>query len=71
MVTWISSSAKLRLLSVLVKLEHAALIAQLIQTTDEQIVKLLHLPSRTEPVSLAWSVAQRGNVDINITASIE
>jgi hypothetical protein len=50
---------------------YKATIAKLIEDTDKEIQKYFDVSSHTEPISLAWAVAQRSNVDINIEASIE
>ncbi|KAJ7816723.1 hypothetical protein B0H13DRAFT_2683408 [Mycena leptocephala] len=47
------------------------LIEQLIKATDEEVRRHQREPSHTEPVSLAWAIAQRGNSDTNIQASID
>jgi hypothetical protein len=46
-------------------------IAQLIEVTDKAVQEHMQNNSHTEPASLAWAIAQRGNADTNIKASIE
>jgi hypothetical protein len=46
-------------------------IAKLIEDTDKDIQKHFQASSYTEPTTLSWAVAQRGNVHLNIQASIE
>ena len=45
-------------------------IKQLIEATDREIQQHMHDSSHTTPTSLAWAIAQRGNADINIEASV-
>ncbi|KAJ7826412.1 hypothetical protein B0H13DRAFT_2440642, partial [Mycena leptocephala] len=53
------------------KPRYRQLIEQLIEVTDEEVRRHQREPSHTEPVSLAWAIAQRGNSDTNIQASID
>jgi hypothetical protein len=46
-------------------------IAQLIEVTDKAVQEHMQNNFHTEPASLAWAIAQRGNADTNIKASIE
>lgn len=45
-------------------------IAQLIDVTDTAVQQHMHDGSHIKPTSLAWAIAQRGNADTNIRASI-
>lgn len=47
------------------------MIEQLVQVTDKEVQQYLGIPSHTTPLSLAWAVAQRGNPEVSIEASIE
>jgi len=45
-------------------------IAHLIDVTDTAVQQHMHDGSHVKPASLAWAIAQRGNADTNIKASI-
>jgi len=45
-------------------------VAQLIDVTDNAVQQHMHDGSHIKPTSLAWAIAQRGNADTNIKASI-
>jgi hypothetical protein len=47
------------------------MIEKLVQVTDREVQHSFHVPLHTTPVSLAWAVAQRGNPEVSIEASIE
>jgi len=47
------------------------MIEKLVQVTDREVQHSFHVSLHTTPVSLAWAVAQRGNPEISIEASID
>jgi len=51
--------------------KYKSTIAKLVEITDETIQLHMHDGSHTQPASLAWAIAQRGNAETNIKASID
>jgi hypothetical protein len=56
--------------SLLAQEKYKDTIAQLIDVTDTAVQQHMHDSSHIKPASLAWAIAQRGNADTNIKASI-
>lgn len=53
------------------QLRYKSTIEKLIQVTDQQVLQSVNGSSHINPVSLAWAVAQRGDPNVSMEASIE